>query len=308
MVAHLFPGQGSQSVGMGADLALSFPEAKAVFDEADGVLAPHMDGRSLTDLMFGSAPNADAQLTETQNTQPALYTHSLAAFAILEARGEQPDMTAGHSLGEYSALAAAGAFTFADGLRVVRRRGELMAQARAGTMAAVLGLDDGIVEQVCTNVSGAGEGVVVPANYNAPGQVVVSGDVRAVERAMDAFSEAGAKRVLPLSVSGAFHSPLMTDAQAEFKATLDALDIRTPRCPVVLNVTAAPTTDPDEIRRRLVEQLTAPVRWAQSLVRIQDNGATRYIEIGSGRVLSGLVKRTLGRRTDTAQAGSVEDF
>ncbi|MEM8601123.1 MAG: ACP S-malonyltransferase [Bacteroidota bacterium] len=303
MLAYLFPGQGSQSVGMGADLALSFPEAKAVFDEANDTL-----GFGLTDLMFGSAADAEVQLTETQNTQPALYTHSLAAFAILEARGEQPDVTAGHSLGEYSALAAAGAFTFADGLRVVRRRGELMAQARAGTMAAVLGLDDAAVEQVCADVSRAGEGVVVPANYNAPGQVVVSGDVAAVERALTAFSDAGARRVLPLSVSGAFHSPLMADAQAAFAATLDALDLRTPRCPVVLNVTAAPTTDPDEIRRRLVEQLTAPVRWAQSLTRIQDDGATRYVEVGSGKVLSGLAKRTLGRQADTGQAGGVDDF
>ncbi|MEM6784528.1 MAG: ACP S-malonyltransferase [Bacteroidota bacterium] len=303
MLAYLFPGQGSQSVGMGADLALSFSEANAVLDEANAVL-----GFRLTDVMFGSADAAEAQLTETQNTQPALYAHSFAAFTILEARGAQPDVTAGHSLGEYSALAAAGAFTFADGLRVVRRRGELMARARAGTMAAVLGLDDAVVEQVCSDVSGTGEGVVVPANYNAPGQVVVSGDVAAVERATDAFSEAGAKRVLPLPVSGAFHSPLMADAQTEFAATLDALDIRTPRCPVVLNVTAAPTTDPDEIRRRLVEQLTAPVRWAQSLARIQADGATRYVEVGAGKVLSGLVKRTLGRRTDTAQAGTVDDF
>ncbi|MEL6706621.1 MAG: ACP S-malonyltransferase, partial [Bacteroidota bacterium] len=177
----------------------------------------------------------------------------------------------------------------------------LMAEARAGTMVAVLGLEDAAVEQICTDVSAAGDGVVVPANYNAPGQVVVSGDVAAVERAMDAFSEASAKRVLPLSVSGAFHSPLMADAQAAFAATLDALDIQTPRCPVVLNVTAAPTTDPDEIRRRLIEQLTAPVRWSQSLSRIQDDGATRFVEVGSGKVLSGLVKRTLGRQADTAQ-------
>ncbi|MEL7362981.1 MAG: ACP S-malonyltransferase, partial [Bacteroidota bacterium] len=256
----------------------------------------------------GSAEDAEVRLTETEYTQPALYTHSLAAFAILEARGQQPSVTAGHSLGEYSALAAAGAFSFADGLRVVRRRSELMAQARAGTMVAVLGLEDAAVEQVCTDVSAAGDGVVVPANYNAPGQVVVSGDVAAVERAMDAFREASAKRVLPLSVSGAFHSPLMADAQAAFAATLDALDIQTPRCPVVLNVTAVPTTDPDEIRRRLIEQLTAPVRWSQSLTRIQDDGATRFVEVGSGKVLSGLVKRTLGRQADTAQAGTADNF
>ncbi|MEL6444559.1 MAG: ACP S-malonyltransferase [Bacteroidota bacterium] len=303
MLAYLFPGQGSQFVGMGADLALSFPEAKAVFDEADATL-----GFSLTSLMFGSAEDAEMRLTETEYTQPALYTHSLAAFAILEARGQHPAVTAGHSLGEYSALAAAGAFSFTDGLRVVRRRSELMAEARAGTMVAVLGLEDAAVEQICTDVSAAGDGVVVPANYNAPGQVVVSGDVAAVERAMDAFSEASAKRVLPLSVSGAFHSPLMADAQAAFAATLDALDIQTPRCPVVLNVTAAPTTDPDEIRRRLIEQLTAPVRWSQSLSRIQDDGATRFVEVGSGKVLSGLVKRTLGRQADTAQAGTVDNF
>ncbi|MEM8599911.1 MAG: ACP S-malonyltransferase [Bacteroidota bacterium] len=303
MLAYLFPGQGSQRVGMGADLAEAFSEARAVFEEADDVL-----GFSLTALMFGTAEDAEEALKQTENTQPALYTHSLAALAVLQARGQQPDVTAGHSLGEYSALAAAGAFSFADGLRTVRKRGELMAQARAGTMAAVLGLDDAIVEQGCAEASEAGDGVVVAANYNAPGQVVISGDVAAVDRAMETLKAAGAKRVLPLPVSGAFHSPLMAAAQAEFGATLDALAIQAPRCPVVLNVTATPTTDPDEIRRRLVEQLTAPVRWTQSLGRMQADGAARFVEVGTGTVLSGLVKRTLGRATETAQAGSTGDF
>jgi [acyl-carrier-protein] S-malonyltransferase len=305
--AFLFPGQGSQNVGMGADLT-RFPAAQARFDEADEVL-----GFSLSDLMFGRGLDADEaaeRLKQTEITQPALYVHSLAAAAVLEGEGLGPDMAAGHSLGEYSALAASGACSFADGLRIVRTRGLLMAKAgdgRPGTMAAVLGLDDDVVERVCAEASDAGEGVVVAANYNAPGQVVISGDPGAVDRAIEGAKAAGARRALPLPVSGAFHSPLMEEARAELGAALQGIDWQTPRCPVYLNVTAQPTTDPAEIRARLLEQLTSPVRWSQTLQAMQAGGAARFVEVGTGNVLSGLAKRTLGRQTDTAQAGTAAD-
>ena len=305
--AFLFPGQGSQTVGMGADLAERFPEAQARFDEADAVL-----GFSLTDAMFGRGADADEaaeRLKQTEITQPALYVHSLAAAAVLDARGVRPGMAAGHSLGEYSALAACGACSFADGLRIVRTRGLLMARAgdgRPGTMAAVLGLDDDVVERVCAEASDGGEGVVVAANYNSPGQVVVSGDPAAIDRAIEGATAAGARRALPLPVSGAFHSPLMEDARAELGAALEQIDWQRPRCPVYLNVTGAPTTDPAEIRARLLEQLTAPVRWSQTLQAMQAGGAERFVEVGTGSVLSGLVKRTLGRGVATAQAGTAE--
>ena len=302
MTAFLFPGQGSQAPGMAADL-YEIPEARALLDEADDVL-----GFSLTELMFGD--DADA-LKPTEITQPALFAHSMAANAALNARGLRADLAAGHSLGEWSALAAVGAMSFADGLRAVRRRGELMAQAgdvRPGAMSAVLGLDADALDGVCIEATEAGEGEVVPANYNDPGQIVISGDGPAVERAGTMASEAGARRVVPLPVSGAFHSPLMAFAQDGLAETLDALDITAPDCPVVLNVTAEPTTDPDEIRRRLLDQLTAPVRWAQSVSRMQAEGAERFVEVGTGKVLSGLVRRTLGRDAETAQAGTAAEI
>ena len=302
MLAFLFPGQGAQAPGMAADL-YDLPEARALLDEADAVL-----GFALTDLMFGDDAEA---LRPTEVTQPALYAHSLAANAVLASRGVRPDLAAGHSLGEWSALAAVGAMSFADGLRAVRRRGELMAQAgdvRPGAMSAVLGLDAAALEAVCEAASQSGEGEVVPANYNDPGQIVISGDAPAVERAGAAATEAGARRVVPLPVSGAFHSPLMTFARDGLKETLEALEIRVPSCPVVLNVTAEPTTDPDEIRLRLLDQLTAPVRWAQSLKRMKSEGAERFVEVGTGKVLSGLARRTLGRDVETAQAGTAADL
>ena len=301
MLAFLFPGQGSQAPGMAADL-VDLPEARAILDEADAVL-----GFSLTDLMFGDDPEA---LKPTEITQPALYTHSLAVNAVLAARGVRPDLAAGHSLGEWSALAAVGAMSFADGLRAVRRRGELMATAgdvRPGAMAAVLALDADALEAVCREATEAGEGEVVPANYNDPGQIVISGDAPAVERASALASEAGARRVVPLPVSGAFHSPLMAFARDGLKETLDALMLHVPSCPVVLNVTAEPTTDPEAIRLRLLDQLTAPVRWAQSLERMQADGAERFVEVGTGKVLSGLVKRTLGRDAVSVQAGTAAE-
>ena len=302
MTAFLFPGQGSQAPGMAADLA-GLPAARALLDEADDVL-----GFGLTGLMFGDDPDA---LKPTEVTQPALYVHSLAASAALAARGVRPQIAAGHSLGEWSALAAVGAVSFADGLRAVRRRGELMAQAgsvRPGAMSAVLGLDAAALEAACREASQSGEGEVVPANYNDPGQIVISGDGPAVKRAGALAAEAGAKRVVPLPVSGAFHSPLMAFARDGLAQTLDELEITAPRCPVVLNVTAEPTTSPDEIRQRLLDQLTAPVRWAQSLERMAADGATRFVEVGTGRVLSGLVRRTLGRDAETAQAGTAAEI
>ncbi len=302
MIAFLFPGQGSQAPGMAADL-VDIPEARALLDQADDAL-----GFGLTELMFGDDPEA---LKPTEVTQPALYTHSLAASAALAARGLRPQLAAGHSLGEWSALAAVGAVSFADGLRAVRRRGELMATAgdvRPGAMSAVLGLDAAELEAACIQASQSGPGEVVPANYNDPGQIVISGDGPAVERAGVLATEAGAKRVIPLPVSGAFHSPLMAFARDGLAETLDALSISAPDCPVVLNVTAEPTTDPETIRQRLLDQLTAPVRWAQSVERMQAEGAERFVEVGTGKVLSGLVRRTLGRDAQTAQAGTAAEI
>jgi len=303
--AFLFPGQGSQKPGMGADLYERFPSARARFDEANDVL-----GFSLTDIMFSEAKEAAEQLKKTEITQPAVYVHSLAAMAVLDELGFSPSMAAGHSLGEYSALAACGALSFVDGLRAVRRRGELMAQAgvvRPGAMAAVLGLDADVLEQICADASEEGD-VAVPANYNAPGQIVISGDRGAVERASEAAKESGARRVLPLPVSGAFHSPLMEYAVEGLSEALEALEITSPRCPVYLNVTAEPTTDPAELRQRLLDQLTSPVRWAQSLEQMKANGAVRFVEVGSGNVLSGLVKRTLGREVVTTPAGTADEL
>lgn len=302
--AFLFPGQGSQYVGMGADLAEAFPAARARFEAADTLLDV-----PLTDIMFGRYAEDDAAaeeaLKQTEITQPALYVHSLAAMAVLRDSGAEPDMVAGHSLGEYSALAAAGALSFEDGLRAVRRRGELMAEAgerRPGAMAAVLGAEDDAIEAVCRDVSSEGEGVVQPANFNAPGQIVISGDVEAVEAAMEDMPG----RTIRLPVSGAFHSPLMAYAEKGLAEVLDTIDIQPPSCPVYLNVTAAPTTDPGEVRKQLLAQLRAPVRWAQTLRRMHNDGAVRFVEVGAGKVLRGLVRRTLGRDVETLGAGTAE--
>lgn len=303
--AFLFPGQGSQSVGMGYQLYEQHEEARARFEAAN----ERIDVDLLT-LMFGLESSLGApeeQLKQTQVTQPALYVHSLAAMAVLDAKGLRPEMVAGHSLGEYSALAAAGALSFEDGLRVVRRRGELMSEAgerRPGSMAAILGADDANVEAVCEEVSAAGEGVVQTANYNAPGQVVISGDVEAVDDAAGKIEG----RAVPLPVSGAFHSPLMEYARDGLAEVLETVSIQSPRCPVYLNVTAEPTTDPGEIREGLMRQLLSPVLWAQTLQRMENDGASSFVEVGAGQVLQGLVRRTLGRDADTAGAGTPEEI
>jgi len=305
--AFLFPGQGSQYVGMGSDLSGSFPAARDLVHAADRIL-----GFPLSEAMFGTGDaEADTEtLRRTEITQPALFVHSLAVTAILEGVGISFDMAAGHSLGEYSALTASGALAFEDALPLVRLRGELMARAgddRPGTMAAVIGMDDAVLEAACREIS-EGTGVVQPANYNSPGQVVISGDVSAVERALELLPERGARKVVPLPVSGAFHSPLMTHARDGLARALAEVRITPPRVPVWLNVTARPSTDPGEIRERLLEQLLAPVRWTQTLESMKEAGATRFVEIGAGRVLSGLVKRTLGRDAETMALGTVEDI
>lgn len=303
--AFLFPGQGSQSVGMGYQLYEQREEARARFEAANDVLDV-----DLLALMFGlesSLGDPEEVLKQTEITQPALYTHSLAVMAVLDAEGVQPNMVAGHSLGEYSALAAVGALSFEEGLRVVRRRGELMGEAgdrRPGAMAAVLGADVGEVEAMCEEISGTDQGVVQPANYNAPGQIVISGDVEAVERAT---AEIGG-RTVPLPVSGAFHSPLMEYAREGLVEVLETVSIDAPRCPVYPNVTAEPTTDPEEIRQRLMEQLLSPVRWAPTLRRMQEDGATHFAEVGPGQVLQGLVRRTLGREVEVRGVGTPEEI
>jgi [acyl-carrier-protein] S-malonyltransferase len=289
---------------MGYELYEQHDEARARFEAANDLLDV-----DLLSIMFGldSGPDdPEERLKQTEITQPALYTHSLAAMAVLEAKGLQPDLAAGHSLGEYSALAAVGALSFEDGLRVVRRRGELMAEAgerRPGAMAAVMGADDADVEAGCEEASAEGEGVVQTANYNAPGQVVISGDEEAVERATARIKG----RAIPLPVSGAFHSPLMEYARDGLGEVLEAVTIQEPRCPVYLNVTGEPSTDPAEIRQRLMEQLLSPVRWAQSLRRMHEDGATRFIEVGAGDVLRGLVGRTLDD-VETAGAGTPDEI
>ncbi len=286
-IAFLFPGQASQSVGMGRDLVESFPQARTIFEQADEAL-----GFSLSRLCFEGPME---ELTETRNAQPAILTHSLAVHAVLqEEAGLEPRLVAGHSLGEISAAAAMGSFSVEDAVRLVRARGELMweaGQRQKGTMAAVVGLEAETVEAVCRSYSETHEGVVVLANLNSPGQLVISGDVEAVEGVAAPLKEAGARRVLPLAVSGAFHSPLMESVQGEFEAVLSEMGVQDPRHPVVANVTAQPVQRADELRSGLVRQLVSPVLWYDSVQRMVDEGVGIFVEVGPHKILSNLGKR-----------------
>lgn len=287
-VAYLFPGQASQAVGMGKDLVDAFDESRALFEDARETL-----GLDLPRLCFEGPLE---ELTETRNAQPAILLHSLAVHAVLAARLDlRPAFVAGHSLGEFSAAAAAGALSVEDALRVVRRRGELMfaaGQEAPGTMAAVIGLDPDACVGACREASEAGPGTVVVANLNSPAQVVVSGDVEAVARAEATLKAAGAKRVLPLKVSGAFHSPLMEVVQGDFREFLAGIDFADPACPVVANVGARPVGEAAALREGFVEQLVSPVRWHESIEWLVEQGVTDFVELGPGNVLSNLGARS----------------
>ena len=283
MPALLFPGQGSQQVGMGVALAERFPEARALLARADQVL-----GIPLSRLM---RDGPEPELRRTVHAQPALLVHGVMAWTVLDRAGVRPAFVAGHSLGEYAACVAAGALAFEDALRLVHRRGELMERAgieHPGTMAAILGLDPAAVSALCADANDAG--VVVPANLNAPGQIVISGDVPAVERACALAEQRGARRTVMLPVAGAFHSPLMAPAAAGLAAALDAVEIKPARCPVVANVSAAPVAEPGAIRDALERQLLAAVRWEESMRFLLGQGVRTFVEVGAGRVLKGLLR------------------
>ena len=281
MKAYIFPGQGAQFSGMGKDLYEAQPEAQTYFERANDIL-----GFSITDVMFeGSAED----LKQTRVTQPAIFLHSVILSKVI---GDQfaPDMVAGHSLGEFSALVAAGAMSFEDGLKLVSQRAMAMQKAceiQQSTMAAVLGLDDAVVESICEEVPG----IVVPANYNCPGQLVISGAVEAVNEACERLKEAGARRALVLPVGGAFHSPLMEPAREELAAAIEETAFSKPRCPIYQNVTTTAVTDTEAIKENLIAQLTAPVKWTQSVRQMIEDGATSFVEVGPGKVLQGLVRK-----------------
>lgn len=279
--AYVFPGQGSQFVGMGKDLYESSEQAKALFERANEIL-----GFRITDLMFdGTAED----LKRTDVTQPAIFIHSVIAAKEM-AESFKPDMVAGHSLGEFSALVAAGVLSFEDGLKLVHQRALAMQAAcelEPGTMAAVLALPDDVVERVCAET----DGVVVAANYNCPGQLVISGAVPAVEVACEGMKAAGARRALILPVGGAFHSPLMEPAREKLAAAIENTAFYTPACPVYQNVSAEAQTDPSEIKAQLIAQLTAPVKWTQSVMNMRRDGADEFTEVGPGKVLQGLIAK-----------------
>jgi [acyl-carrier-protein] S-malonyltransferase len=284
MKAFVFPGQGAQFVGMGKDLYENNAQAKELFEKANEIL-----GYRITDIMFDGTAE---ELKQTKVTQPAVFLHSVIS-AICMGEEFKPAMTAGHSLGEFSALVAAGALSFEDGLKLVYARAMAMqkaCEAAPSTMAAIIGLPDEKVEEICQSINKDGN-VVVPANYNCPGQLVISGNVEAIKEACAALKEAGAKRALPLPVGGAFHSPLMQPAKDELQAAIEQTEISTPSCPVYQNVDAKPHTDPTEIKSNLIAQLTSSVRWTQSVQNMIADGADDFTECGPGKALQGMISR-----------------
>ncbi len=289
--AYVFPGQGAQFVGMGQDLYNLNDETKALFEQANDIL-----GFRITDIMFSGT---DEELKQTKVTQPAIFLHSVI---LAKALGDSfhPAMVAGHSLGEFSALVAAGALSFEDGLKLVAQRANAMQKAcelQPSTMAAILGLEDAVVEEICAKV----DEIVVAANYNCPGQLVISGSIEGIDKACALLTEAGAKRALKLNVGGAFHSPLMESAKVELQAAIEAVDILSPRCPIYQNIDAQPQTDPVVIKQNLIAQLTGAVRWTQTVQNILASGATAFVEVGPGNVLQGLVKK-VDRQVQTSAA------
>jgi [acyl-carrier-protein] S-malonyltransferase len=295
MKAYVFPGQGAQFVGMGKDLYENSELAKELFEKANEIL-----GFRITDLMFDGT---DEDLRQTKVTQPAIFLHSVILAKTL---GEdfKPEMVAGHSLGEFSALVANGTLSFEDGLKLVSQRAMAMQKAcevEPSTMAAIIGLDDETVEKVCAEI----DEVVVPANFNCPGQLVISGSMKGIEVACEKLKEAGAKRALPLKVGGAFHSPLMEPARVELEEAIENTNFSTPTCAVYQNVNAKPVTDPAEIKKNLVAQLTAPVRFTQTMVNMIADGASSFTEVGPGKVIQGLVKK-VDRKMETAGVDSYQ--
>lgn len=294
MKAYVFPGQGAQFTGMGLDLYEKFPQAQELFEKANDIL-----GFSITDIMFEGSAEA---LKETKVTQPAIFLHSVILAKIL-GDNFKPEMVAGHSLGEFSALVASNALSFEDGLQLVAKRATAMQKAcekQASTMAAVLGLEDEVVEETCATI----DGVVVAANYNCPGQLVISGEVDAINAACEALKAKGAKRALVLPVGGAFHSPLMEPAREELAKAIEETTFNTPVCPVYQNVAAKAITDPIEIKENLIAQLTGAVRWTQSVQQMITDGGSEFIEVGPGKVLQGLMRKI--DRSVTASAAIIE--
>ena len=292
MKAYIFPGQGAQFAGMGKELYEQSEQARLLFGQANEIL-----GFRITDIMF---EGTDEDLKQTRVTQPAIFLHSVILAKVLGSEFK-PDMVAGHSLGEFSALVAAGALSFHDGLRLVAARANAMQKAceiQPSTMAAILGLDDFTVEDICQRISD----VVVPANYNCPGQLVISGTIAGVDKACELMTAAGAKRALKLNVGGAFHSPLMEAAKVELEHAIVHTDIKEPMCPIYQNIDARPHTDPAMIKHNLIAQLTGPVRWTQTVIHMLEGGATSFTEVGPGNVLQGLVKK-VDRQVPANSAG-----